>query len=123
MSSQADTCDPLDRSQIEFLLSLDDGEGEALAEIVQEYFILNGEGQAELLRLLSDGDSDALERMAHTLKGASANVGAIGLADVCADLETRARQAQLADAAELVEQFEAEFNRVRAALEVVLLRH
>jgi two-component system sensor histidine kinase/response regulator len=123
MSSHADTCDPLDRSQIEFLLSLDDGEGEALAQIVQEYFILNGEGHAELLRLLSEGDSDALERMAHTLKGASANVGAIGLADVCADLETRARQAQLTDAAELVEQFDAEFNRVRTALEVVLLRH
>ena len=29
--------DPLDRAQIELLLSLDDGQGEALAEIVNEY--------------------------------------------------------------------------------------
>src|SRR5271167_1414626 len=79
MSSPTDTRDPLDHSQIEFLLSLDDGQGEALAEIVQEYLLVCDEGYNELLRLVSEGDRAAIERTAHTLKGASANVGATGL--------------------------------------------
>ncbi len=88
MSSHTDVRDPLDHSQIEFLLSLDDGQGEALAEIVDEYVTVSHQLRAEILRLLDEGDRDALERAAHTLKGASANVGAAGLADVCAGLET-----------------------------------
>ena len=122
MSSHTDVRDPLDHSQIEFLLSLDDGQGEALAEIVDEYVTVSHQLRGEILRLLDEGDRDALERAAHTLKGASANVGAAGLADVCAGLEMRAREAQLDDAPELKEQFEAEFDRVRAALQVVTAR-
>ncbi len=122
MSSPTDTRGPLDRSQIEFLLSLDDGQGDALAEIVAEYLTLGDEGYAELLRLRGERDRNAFERTAHTLKGASANVGATGLADVCASLELCAREAQLDDAGELLEQFEAQFERVRAALEVVARR-
>ena len=114
--------DPLDRSQIALLLSLDDGLGEALAEIVAEYLTMSARGSEELERLLSTGDRRALERTAHTLKGASANVGASGLADVCAGLETRARQAQLHDAAVLMEQFDTELARVRAALEGMTAR-
>jgi HPt (histidine-containing phosphotransfer) domain-containing protein len=119
MSSHTDMRDPLDRSQIEFLLSLDDGEGAALAEIVAEYLTLGDAAYAELCRLRREGDWSTFERTAHTLKGASANVGATGLADVCASLELRAREAQLDDAGELLEQFAAQFERVRAALEVV----
>jgi HPt (histidine-containing phosphotransfer) domain-containing protein len=122
MSSPADARDPLDHSQIEFLLSLDDGQGVALAEIVREYLVVSDEGYTELVRLVSEGHRDGIERTAHTLKGASANVGATGLADVCAGLELRARQAQLSDAVQLMERFEAEFDRVRTALQVVTTR-
>ncbi len=118
-SSPGRTRDPLDQSQIELLLSLDDGEGGALAEIVDEYLVVTWYGHAELVRDLGEGDSTALERTAHTLKGASANVGASGLADVCAGLEMHARQDQLDHAAELMDEFEAELNRVRSALHLV----
>ena len=83
---------------------------------------LRSGGSAELERSLSAGDRGAFERTAHTLKGASANVGASGLADVCTSLETRARQAQLQDVAVLMEQFDTELARVRAALEAVMVR-
>jgi two-component system sensor histidine kinase/response regulator len=115
-------CDPLDRAQIDLLLSLDDGRGDALAEIVDEYLVMSADGSAELCRLLHEGDSAALARTAHTLKGASANVGASALAGVCAGLEARATEAQLRDAAGLVEQFETELARVRVALESVAAR-
>ncbi len=122
MSSHADLRDPLDRSQIEFLLSLDDGQGEALAEIVNEYLSVSDELREEIHRLFAEDDRDALERSAHTLKGASANVGAKTLADACGELEMRARESQLQDAAELVEHLEAESERVRVALQVVTAR-
>jgi two-component system, sensor histidine kinase and response regulator len=113
---------PLDRAQIELLLSLDEGHGEALAQIVSEYLRMSSEGLVELLRDLDAGDSSALERTAHTLKGASANVGASAMAEVCAGLELRARHAQLDDAARLIEQFEAELARVHTALEAAAER-
>lgn len=116
------TTDPLDRSQIELLLSLDDGAGDALAEIVGEYRSLSWEGRDQLRRELRDGDHTALAHTAHSLKGASANLGAKDLAQVCAELEMHARQVELvgsdefADANTLMERFEAEFTRVQVAL-------
>jgi len=114
--------DPLDRSQIEMLLSLDDGRGEALEEIVGEYLTMSEDGRAELLRVLHEGDAPAAEHAAHTLKGASANVGATALADVCADIERHAREAQIADVARLTERFESEFARARDALHAVAVK-
>ena len=110
MSSPTDTRDPLDRSQIDFLLSLDDGEGNALAEIVSEYLAVSEEARTELHRQLREGDWNALERTAHTLKGASANVGATGLAEVCARLEAGARAAEHNAAADLLDQFDRELT-------------
>jgi HPt (histidine-containing phosphotransfer) domain-containing protein len=116
------TTDPLDRSQIELLLSLDDGAGDALAEIVQEFRTMSWQGRDELRRELRDGDHTALAGTSHSLKGASANVGAQDLAQVCAELEMHARQVELVGADEfadpdaLMERFEAEFTRVQVAL-------
>jgi HPt (histidine-containing phosphotransfer) domain-containing protein len=116
------TTDPLDRSQIELLLSLDDGAGDALAEIVEAYRRLSWQGRDDLRHELRDGDHTALAHTAHSLKGASANLGAKDLAQVCAELEMHARQVELigsdefADADALMERFEAEFTRVQVAL-------
>jgi HPt (histidine-containing phosphotransfer) domain-containing protein len=116
------TTDPLDRSQIELLLKLDDGAGDTLAEIVGEYRTLSWEGRDDLRRGLRDGDHEALASTAHALKGASGNVGAHDLAKVCAELELHARQVEyagsdeFADADVLLERFETEFTRVQVAL-------
>ena len=83
---------------------------------------MSARGSAELDDLLTLGDRSGLERAAHTMKGASVNVGARGLADVCAGLERHAREARLQDAARLMSQFDAELARVRGALEIVTAR-
>ncbi len=111
--------DPLDRSQIELLLSLDDGEGAALQEIVDEYLAMSEDGHARLLQALDERDQPGVEHAAHALKGASANVGAASLAEVCAAIEARARQAQLQGAAVLTGRFESELSRARSALQAV----
>jgi PAS domain S-box-containing protein len=112
--------DPLDQSQIELLRSLDDGEGAVLGEIIEQYLAQTAEGRGELARVVGEGDTCALERAAHTIRGASANVGASALAAVCAEIELRGRSAQLEGAAELVERFDVEFARVNDALNRLL---
>ena len=47
-----------------------------------------------MLRVRPAGDPRAVERAAHNLKGASANIGATVLAAVCAQIERHAHQAQ-----------------------------
>jgi two-component system, sensor histidine kinase and response regulator len=111
--------DPLDRSQIDLLLDLDDGEGRALIEIAEEYIAHSKRVWVELRRTLSAGDVATLERSAHTLKGASANVGASTLAQLCGALESHARMEQLDEVSGLMDQCDAEFARVQDALEVL----
>jgi len=108
--------EPLDRSQIEVLRSLDDGDGVVLCEIIDEYLIQAVEGRDELVRAVGEGDTEALEQVAHLLRGASANIGARTLAALCAEIETQARLARLAGATVLVEAFDPELARVRDAL-------
>jgi len=111
--------DPLDPSQVELLRSLDNGDGTVLREIVEQYLAQTAEGRGELLRVAGEGDAAALERAAHLLRGASANIGASALAALCAEMETQSRLARLDVAAGLVEQFDTEFSRVREALAVL----
>ncbi len=75
---------------------------------------------AEMRQAVRDGDPQALENAAHALKGGAANLGAIGLAKGCAELETRARQGEAASCRELLQRVAAECERVErdlAALE------
>jgi HPt (histidine-containing phosphotransfer) domain-containing protein len=111
--------DPLDKAQIELLRSLDDGDGAVLGEIIDQYLTQTVEGRGELVRAIGEGDTQALERAAHKLRGASANVGAIVLVEICAELEARGHAARLGGATGLVERFDAEFARARDALNLV----
>jgi len=119
---QGGLSDPLDQSQIEQLRSLDEGEGVVLGEIIEQYLAQTEEGRGELVRVVSEGDTKAVEQAAHMLRGSSANVGASALAAICAEIEMRGRSAQLDGAAQLVERFDAEFARVRDALNQLAIR-
>ena len=53
---------PLDQAQIELLRSLDDGEGAVLSEIIDQYLAQTVEGRGDLVRVIGEGDAQALER-------------------------------------------------------------
>jgi HPt (histidine-containing phosphotransfer) domain-containing protein len=108
------------------LRSLDDGAGAVLCEIIDQYLAQAEQGRGELGRVISDGDAIALARAAHMLKGANANIGAAGLASICARIEALAATAptDVADggsASELIDEFDAEFARVRDALTLLMI--
>ena len=108
--------DALDVDQIGLLRSLDDGEGAVLAEIIGQYLDQSRGQRDALADAIHAGDSRAIERAAHSLRGASANVGGTRLAEICGELEGLGRAHDLASATALLETFDTELSRVQAAL-------
>jgi HPt (histidine-containing phosphotransfer) domain-containing protein len=63
------------------------------------------------------GESHSVERIAHTLKGSAANMGALRMKALLAELEEIGRSEELGAAPERISRVEEEFGRIRAALE------
>ena len=89
------------------LLGLLGGDREAVAEILAE-FAADAPRQAAAVRdAVAGGDAELVRRCAHTLKGASANVGAGALREVARRLEQAAAAGDLTAAAALVASLQA----------------
>jgi len=88
--------------------------------IVRRVIMLFLNSAPALIKDLEDavarGDTRLLHRASHTLKTASANVGAMILSVHCKELETLARQGAVADARARVDAIGEDFRRAQAAL-------
>jgi two-component system, sensor histidine kinase and response regulator len=62
-------------------------------------------------------DSETVRMAAHTMKSASANLGAIVLADLCRELEMKGRNGAIDGILPFVADVEEEYGRVKSALE------
>jgi len=95
----------------------DEADDTFLLDIVAQ-FIQDAAVHLATLRMAIDtSDPAALERAAHTLKSSSANVGAVGMAASCRELQALGRSGRTTGAAAHVEQLSDEFARVCQALE------
>jgi len=93
------------------------GDQELLAELAG-LFLEDVPPQLEALRkAIEGGDASSAQRVAHTLKGSCGNMGAVKMATMCVELEDAGRSGELERAPMLVERLQAEFERVRQALE------
>jgi PAS domain S-box-containing protein len=98
------------------LLHLLGGDRAAVAEIMSEY-VADAPRQVTALReALAVGDPEVVRRSAHTLKGASANVGAETVRGVAYRLELVAGTGSLAEGEELMATLETELGRLLEAL-------
>ena len=93
------------------LLDLLGGDREAVAEILAEYDADAPRQLAELREAVAAGDAERVRRLAHTLKGASANVGAEALRGAALRLEQAAAAGDLAGGEALVATMDAELER------------
>ena len=110
----------LDSERLSMLRDLDDGDGALLAAIADE-FSAEAARQLEYLRAaLAEGDPQAVERAAHSIKGSSANLGATRLAELTGRLEALGRARALGDVKTLFDDISAELERVHGALTQVL---
>jgi HPt (histidine-containing phosphotransfer) domain-containing protein len=65
-------------------------------------------------------DAQDIKRIAHTLKGSSANLGIENLSGMCKKLELNAAQNNLSDANDLLKMISNEYNDVKIVLEKLI---
>ena len=91
---------------------------EDLAKTLCTGFIEDIPRQIESLRgYLDEGDAEGAERQAHTIKGASANVGGEALSEVAFGMEKAGKAGNLDDVKVNMLELEAHFERLKEAIE------
>ena len=106
---------PVEESVLAGLRELqEEGEPDILNELI-ELFLTDVPPQLVALReAVESGDAHSVERIAHTLKGSSANMGAVKMEAICAELEEIGRSEDLGAGPGRISRLEEEFERVRA---------
>ena len=111
---------PLDPGVLAGLREL--GDPGLLPELA-EMFLDDASSRVAVLReAVEGGDARSVERIAHTLKGSSGNMGAKRMAAICEELQNAGASGDLARAPEQFGRLEEEFGRVRPALEAEMAR-
>jgi CheY-like chemotaxis protein/HPt (histidine-containing phosphotransfer) domain-containing protein len=94
----------------------DDEDPAFLLDLIKTYLQDTATHIATLRSAVFTRDARSLERTAHSLKSSSANIGALGMADLCGTLQTLGQAGSVPQAIPLVEQLTAEFDCVQKAL-------
>jgi HPt (histidine-containing phosphotransfer) domain-containing protein len=104
----------LDQETLDSLRSLGEGDEDVLGPLV-DLFESGATGQlADIEAAVERGDAQALSGIAHTLKGASRNLGAVLVGNIAAEIERRGNGGSAAEA-ELVSQLRAALATTSAA--------
>ena len=110
---------PIDASVLDGLSRLQQpGAPSLLARVITAYLDSSRVLRGKLADAIHSANATLLRESAHALKSSSANVGAVGLAELCKRLEEMARAEDLSQAPTMHERFETEYQRVVAALEL-----
>jgi PAS domain S-box-containing protein len=108
----------LDEGALDAIRDLDAGNRAGLlGQVVALYLEASPPLIDQIQEGLRSADADGVRIAAHTLKSSSANLGARGLAEICAALESAARKGDLSGDLPGAEQILREFEAVRRALE------
>jgi len=91
--------------------------GDLLGDLFDAYTTDSQRRLDSLKRHALDGDANQVRRAAHALKGASANVGASRVTDLCRELEIRAAAGDLSTIADSIETLSTEVRRAIGELE------
>ena len=94
-----------------------------LQELVDNFLSTAGHRVTAIRRAVERADDQALQSVAHSLKGSSGTLGALRMSEICSDLETKGRMTALAKAVAAsgikaeAQKLEREFQLVREAFE------
>ena len=115
--TEEDERPPLDLSKLSILHELQaEGEPSIVGLIVSTYLADTEPLMSLLDETFESGDLEQLQRIAHSLKSSSANVGAMIVSDLSKDLETHCKNKSLDNALELINRIKTEFIRAKDAL-------
>ncbi len=108
----------IDLDAIENLRSLNPGDNdEFLGEIVHIFLADTPQRIAELEQSLTAADVAKFARAAHSIKGSSANLGAVALRAVAEKLEHQSRKEGLNDVGPMLLEIKSQFAQAQVALE------
>lgn len=94
--------------------------GDDFSELVN-VFIADGKNQLDILNTaIALSNAQDIRRIAHTIKGSSANLGINKLSQMCKELEVNAADNNLSRANELFNAISNEYNEVKVLLEELL---
>jgi CheY-like chemotaxis protein/HPt (histidine-containing phosphotransfer) domain-containing protein len=116
----AATDDVIDVARLDLLIRLDRGGADLLTEVLNQYLEDTSTRLLSLHEALARQDMTTVSEVAHSTRGASANVGASMMAALCARVEDLARKGDVDGCAALATVVDGEFERVRRALTVAL---
>jgi CheY-like chemotaxis protein/HPt (histidine-containing phosphotransfer) domain-containing protein len=112
------TVDVLDRGTLNALRALPrKGGKDMLSHIVERYLVDSRDLVASIEHAIEQSDAAELARAAHAWRSYNGNVGAHGLANLCRELEDRARNGKIGTARELLGELRALHTRVREELQ------
>ncbi|MFO1336620.1 MAG: Hpt domain-containing protein [Burkholderiaceae bacterium] len=111
----------LDPASLDQLRQLDPtGGGAFLTRVLGTYARSLDKHEGEARQARAAGQWDAVARAAHTLKSASASVGALAFSQICAEIEASIRRQELDQLEQPLERFFGEAARVRDAVRAQL---
>ncbi|MBL8793967.1 MAG: response regulator [Planctomycetia bacterium] len=111
----------LDPAVVDSLLKMQDAGAPNFLRELLDLFRSDAPPLVEAIgRGLAANDAVQVRAAAHSLKGTAGNLGARRLAELCADLEKKGRDANLDGAAPLVEELGPLLDRICASLEAVM---
>lgn len=111
---------PLDQETMEALVALNERRGGTLLPAMIAAFVEQEcpEALADIERARSTANAEALARAAHKIKGSSAALGALSLAELCAEIEQRGRAGDLPGAVDLLDLLPPRIQAAAEALSV-----
>jgi HPt (histidine-containing phosphotransfer) domain-containing protein len=113
----------IDPESIENLRALNPGDNDEFLREITGIFIEDTPLRiAELEQSLAAADLPKFTRAAHSIKGSSANLGAMALRAAAEKLEHQARTEGLTDVVALMTSLKTEFERAHAALTALLAK-
>jgi|SRR3990170_3644499 len=108
--------DAIDDAAFAQTLEMVGGDRTFLTDLVATYRTDGAARIGDMRTALAAGNGADLQRAAHTLKSSSATLGAVHLADLCRDVEYRARDGELEGLSSSIEAIATEFEAVLGAL-------
>lgn len=106
----------LDLSALDTLRKIVGDDQTGFRELIRSFLDETPPLMIRLRGAVEAGDTDLLRRTTHTLKSSSLDFGAVGLSDLCRQLEIIGKSGRPEGAADLVQQAELEYERVKEAL-------
>lgn len=101
---------PFDKQVLEML---HDAIGESMTNIVSLFLTEVPQQITQMQQALQTGDLETASRLAHSLKSSAANLGAMRLAAMAADLELRIKNTDKNIVASAIVKLRAEFDQIR----------